>query len=172
MGESIYPVPEEWAQSALIDNEGYPAKYRQSIENPEAFWAEEARRIDWIRPFTKAKETSFTRTISASGGLPTARSTSPPTRWIAIWPPRDQIAILWARQPRGSRPPHHLSRTARAGLPLRQCAKGHGVKRGDRVTIYLPMVPEAAVAMLACARIGAIHSIVFAGFSPRRWRAA
>ena len=168
MGEAIYPVPSEWAASALIDDARYQEMYRRSIEEPDAFWREEAQRIDWIKPFTRVKETSF---HEADFGI----------RWFAdgtlnlsancldrhLAERGDAIAILWEPDS----PEDAERRITYRQLHEDVCRfanllRAKGVKKGERVTIYLPMVPEAAVAMLACARIGAIHSIVFAGFSP------
>jgi len=168
MAEAVYPVPEQWAESALIDNARYLEMYQRSVDDPDGFWREEAQRIDWIRPFTKVKNTSFNE---ADFGI----------RWFEdgtlnlsancldrhLAARGDAIAILW--EPDDPRNPER--RITYRELHEQVCRfanllKARGVKKGERVTIYLPMVPEAAVAMLACARIGAIHSIVFAGFSP------
>ena len=169
MAEAIYPVPTEWAANALVDDAGYQAMYRRSLEQPEAFWAEQAQRIDWIRPFTKVKEASFHKADFgirwfADGKL--NLSANALDRHVAAGK-GDTVAILWEPDD----PASPSRRITYAELLADVCRfanllKARGVKKGDRVTIYLPMVPEAAVAMLACARIGAIHSIVFAGFSP------
>ena len=168
MGEAVYPVPAEWAETALVDDAGYQAMYARSVEDPDGFWREAAQRIDWIRPFTTVKDTSFDE---ADFGI----------RWFAdgtlnlsanaldrhLAERGDTPAILWEPDD-----PASPSRTItyrelhESVCRFANLMKSRGVKKGDRVTIYLPMVPEAAVAMLACARIGAIHSIVFAGFSP------
>ena len=168
MTQSVYPVPDEWARNALIDADKYEAMYRDSVEDPDKFWRSEAKRIDWIKPFTKVKETSFDR---ADFGI----------RWFAdgtlnlsancldrhLEQRGDETAIIWE--------PDDPSENGRS-ISYRQLhemvcrfanvLKANGADRGDRVTIYMPMIPEAAVAMLACARIGAIHSVVFGGFSP------
>ena len=168
MTQSVYPVPDEWARNALIDADKYEAMYRDSVEDPDKFWRSEAKRIDWIKPFTKVKETSFDR---ADFGI----------RWFAdgtlnlsancldrhLEQRGDETAIIWE--------PDDPSENGRS-ISYRQfhemvcrfanVLKANGADRGDRVTIYMPMIPEAAVAMLACARIGAIHSVVFGGFSP------
>ncbi|MFP3920247.1 MAG: acetate--CoA ligase [Dichotomicrobium sp.] len=168
MSESkIYPVPDDWAETAYINRAQYEEMYRQSIENPDEFWRHHAYRIDWMKPFTRVKNTSFdphnvdirwfedgTLNVCANcvdRHLP-ARA--------------DQVAILWE----GDEPDMDLKITYRQ-LHERVCRfanvlKNLGIKKGDRVTIYLPMIPEAVYAMLACARIGAIHSVVFGGFSP------
>ena len=163
----LYPVPEDWADKAYVNRAQYEEMYRQSIESPDEFWRHHGYRIDWIKPFTSVKNTSYdphnvdirwyedgTLNVCANcvdRHLP-ARA--------------DQVAILWE----GDEPDMDLKITYRQ-LHERVCRfanvlKKLGVKKGDRVTIYLPMIPEAAYAMLACARIGAIHSVVFGGFSP------
>ena len=168
MGEAIYPVPAEWAETALVNDARYQDMYRRSVDDPEAFWREEAQRIDWIKPFTTVKETSFNEADFgikwfADGTL--NLSANALDRHLATR--GDQVAIIWEPD----EPTDQGRKITYAQLHGEVCQfanllKAKGVKKGDRVTIYLPMVPEAAVAMLACARIGAIHSIVFAGFSP------
>jgi acetyl-CoA synthetase len=164
----VHPVPQEWADNALIDAETYADKYRRSVEDPDSFWREEARRIDWLQPFTKVKNTSFDEDTFCirwfeDGTLNLAANCL--DRHLAKR--ADQVAIIWEPDD-----PSEPGRTLTyADLHAETCRfanllKAEGVRRGDRVTIYLPMVPEAAVAMLACARIGAVHSVVFAGFSP------
>ena len=168
MSDAIYPVPSAWAEAALIDAARYQAMYARSVAEPEAFWREEAQRIDWIRPFTKVKNASFREADFGirwfeDGTLNLAANCL--DRHLATR--GDQIAILWEPDS-----PEEADRRItyrelhEAVCRFANLLKTRGVKRGERVTIYLPMVPEAAVAMLACARIGAIHSIVFAGFSP------
>jgi len=168
MAEAVYPVPAQWAETALVDEARYAEMYRRSVEEPEAFWRDEARRVAWMRPFTTVKDTSyhaadFRIRWFEDGTLNLAANCL--DRHLATR--GDQIAILW--EPDSPTEPER--RITYRQLHEEVCRfanllKSRGVGRGDRVTIYLPMVPEAAVAMLACARIGAIHSIVFAGFSP------
>ena len=164
----VHPVPREWAENALIDAGKYAEMYRRSIEDPEGFWREEAKRIDWIKPFTQVKDTSFHEADFrirwfADGTLNLSANCL--DRHLATR--GDQTAIIWEPDD-----PNTPGRTLTyrelhtATCRFANLLKAEGVKRGDRVTIYLPMVPEAAVAMLACARIGAVHSVVFAGFSP------
>src|SRR5687768_15626891 len=164
----VHPVPEEWAKNALIDAAGYREKYRRSIEDPDGFWREEARRIDWMRPFTKVKDTSFDEadfrirwfedgTLNLAANCLDRHLAERGEQTAIIWEPDDPatpVRILTYRE-------LHEATCRFANL-----LRAEGVRKGDRVTIYLPMVPEAAVAMLACARIGAVHSIVVAGFSP------
>ena len=168
MGDTVYPVPADWAANALVGEACYHARYRQSVENPDGFWREEASRIDWMRPFTRVKDTSFAESDFAinwfaDGTLNLCANAL--DRHLAAR--GEQIAILWEPDdPAEAERRITYRQLHRDVCRFANVLKAHGVKRGDRVTIYLPMVPEAAVAMLAAARIGAIHSIVFAGFSP------
>jgi acetyl-CoA synthetase len=166
---TIYPPPPEFAARALINASSYTSTYRESVTNTEAFWAKQAReRLTWSKPFTEVKDTSFDAKDLhvrwfADGELNV--SVNCLDRHLAKRP--DQTAILWEPDdPNGT--PRLLSYRE---LHERVCKfanalKRLGVKKGDRVTIYMPMIPHTAVAMLACARIGAIHSVVFGGFSP------
>jgi len=168
MSQAVYPVPPQWAKNARIDEDRYQDMYRRSVEDAEGFWREEAARIDWIKPFTTVKETSFHEAdfgIRWFGDGTLNLSANCLDRHLAD--KGDTIAILWEPDD----PANPERRITYRQLHEEVCRfanllKSKGVAKGDRVTIYLPMVPEAAVAMLACARIGAIHSIVFAGFSP------
>ena len=163
----VYPVDDATHARALIDAEEYAKLYAQSVQNNEAYWAEQAQRIDWIKPFSKVKDVSF-----AKDDLH--------IRWFEdgtlnvcyncvdrhLDTKADDVAIIWE----GDDPNRDLKITYRE-LHERVCKfanslKAIGASRGDRITIYMPMIPEAAVAMLACARIGAVHSVVFGGFSP------
>jgi acetyl-CoA synthetase len=163
----VYDVPAEWTQRAYLDDAGYRAKYEASIRNPEAFWAEEAKRIHWFKPPTRIKNTNFGPDNVA-------------IRWFEdgvtnvayncvdrhLHTRGDQVAIIWE----GDDPSESKTITYRE-LHAEVCRmanimRNRGVEKGDRVTIYMPMIPEAAYAMLACARLGAIHSVVFGGFSP------
>lgn len=167
MSQKIYPVSPEFAANAHADDAKYTAMYQQSIENPDAFWSEQAQRLDWIRPFTKVKNTSFdTHNLDIrwfeDGTLNVAANCL--DRHLAER--GDQVAIIWE----GDNPNEDEKITYR-DLHQRVCKfanvlKAQGISKGDVVTLYLPMIPEAAVAMLACARVGAVHSIVFGGFSP------
>ncbi|MEO5587479.1 MAG: acetate--CoA ligase, partial [Novosphingobium sp.] len=164
---TIHPVPSEWASRAYVDAAGYAEKYRRSLEAPEAFWREESARLDWIKPWTNVSRTSFAEADFgiewfADGTLNVSANCL--DRHLAD--NGDTVAIIWE----GDDPSQQRKITYRELYEdvcrFANVLKGLGVQRGDRVTIYLPMIPEAAVAMLACARIGAIHSVVFAGFSP------
>ena len=163
----IYPVSEELAATAHINNEKYQAMYEQSVNDPDTFWGEEGKRLDWFKPYTKVKNTTFDPhnvdirwfedgTLNASYNCLDRHLE---TRG-------DQVAIIWE----GDDPSESENITYR-DLHERVCKfanalKARGVEKGDVVTLYMPMIPEAAVAMLACTRIGAVHSIVFGGFSP------
>ena len=166
--DKIYEVPAEWKQRAFIDDAKYQDMYARSIKDPNGFWGEQAKRIDWMQAVHQGQEhLASSRATSRSNGSRTARSTSPTTASTAISPKRgDQTAIIWeGDDPKDSKhiTYHELhDEVCRFANVLRN----RNVKKGDRVTIYLPMIPEAAYAMLACARIGAIHSVVFGGFSP------
>ena len=168
MSQPLYPVPASWAADALVDEAGYHQMYRSSIRDPEGFWRDQGARIDWMTPFTQIKQTSFHEAdfgIRWYGDGTLNLSANCLDRHLETR--GDTIAILWE----GDNPATPERRITYRELHEQVCRfanllKSRGVVKGDRVTIYLPMVPEAAVAMLACARIGAIHSIVFAGFSP------
>ena len=167
MSEMLYKVPGSWSACAHVDAAKYHEMYTQSVRDPEDFWGEHGKRIDWIKPYTWVKRTSFAAdsvSIEWFGDGTTNVSLNCIDRHLANR--ADQIAIIWE----GDDPNESKSITYRQ-LHDEVCRfanvlKAHGVKKGDTVTIYLPMIPEAAYAMLACARIGAVHSIVFGGFSP------
>jgi acetyl-CoA synthetase len=160
------PVSEQWAKRAWLDRAAYQEMYERSIRDPEGFWAEAGKRIDWIKPYQKVKDVSFTGDVHIrwyeDGTLNAAYNCI--DRHLATR--AEQTAILWeGDDPSESR--HVTYRELHENVSrLANVLKARGVKKGDRVTIYMPMIPEAAYAMLACARIGAIHSVVFGGFSP------
>jgi len=163
----VHPVPAAWAKRAYIDEAKYQAMYRRSVDDPNGFWADEAKKIDWIRPFTKVKNTSFAAPdVSIKWFEDGTLNVSANCLDRHLATRGDQVAILW----QGDDPAEHRRLTYRElhreVSIFANVLKKLGVRKGDRVTIYLPMIPEAAVAMLACARIGAIHSVVFGGFSP------
>ena len=163
---SIFPPPEAIAKAAWVDAEGYARMYEQSIKDPEAFWGEHGKRLDWIRPYTKVKDVSFTGDVHIRWFFDGTLNVSANCVDRHLADKADQTAIIWeGDNPAESR--HITYRELHEQVcRLANVLKAHGVKKGDRVTIYLPMIPEAAYAMLACARVGAIHSIVFGGFSP------
>ncbi|MEQ8282254.1 MAG: acetate--CoA ligase [Parvibaculum sp.] len=167
MSDEIFPVPAEWKTRAIVDAEEYRNMYEASVNDPENFWRREGLRIDWIKPYTKIKNTSFAKdNVSIKWFEDGTLNASVNCVDRHLEKRGQQTAIIWE----GDDPKDHKSITYRQ-LHDEVCRfanvlKAQGVKRGDRVTIYMPMIPEAAYAMLACARIGAVHSVVFGGFSP------
>jgi len=167
MQHMLHPVTAEWAARAWIDDKAYRTLYERSIKDPDAFWGEIGRRIDWIKPYSKVKNTNFgPGDVSIKWYEDGTLNVSANCIDRHLATRGDQVAIIWE----GDDPSKDEQITYRQ-LHERVCKfanvlKAHGVKKGDRVTLYLPMIPEAAYAMLACARIGAVHSIVFGGFSP------
>jgi acetyl-CoA synthetase len=163
---SLFPVAESNARTAWIDAARYERMYDQSLRDPQGFWREEGKRLHWMKPYTKVKNTSFSGDVSIKwyedGTLNASYNCI--DRHLATR--ADQTAILWE----GDSPHEHrhvsYSELYESVSRLANVLKSKGVKKGDRVTIYMPMIPEAVFAMLACARIGAIHSVVFGGFSP------
>ena len=168
MTSKIYPPSAELAANAHADKAKYDAMYAASIADPDAFWGAEGKRIDWIKPYTKVKNTNFKLgevSIKWFEDGTLNASVNCVDRHLATR--GDQTAIIW--EPDDPKDPaKHISYRELSENVNRMAnvLKDLGVGRGDRVVIYLPMIPEAAYAMLGCARIGAIHSIVFAGFSP------
>jgi acetyl-CoA synthetase len=167
MSDKTYEIPAQWKTRSFIDAAKYKEMYERSLKDPDGFWRDEARRIHWMRPFSKVKNTSF--------GPPNVS-----IKWFEdgvtnvayncidrhLAKRGDQVAIIWE----GDDPKNQKFITYRE-LHDEVCRfanilRNRDVEKGDRVTIYLPMIPETAYAMLACARIGAIHSVVFGGFSP------
>jgi len=168
MSEKVYPVPEEFAAQANITSEQYDAMYKRSIEDPEGFWAEQADRyLSWFKPWDKVLDWSFERDnlhIEWFKGGKLNVSYNCLDRHLDSR--GDQTAILWEGDD-PNRDKQITYRQLHADVnKFANALKNRGVKKGDRVSIYLPMIPEAVVAMLACTRIGAVHSIVFSAFSP------
>ncbi|MBB4837388.1 acetyl-CoA synthetase [Sphingomonas kyeonggiensis] len=165
---SVHPVPESWARTARVDAAGYEKLYGMSLADPGSFWLEQARRLDWIKRPEIAGDWSFDEADFrinwfADGKLNVAANCV--DRHLAKR--GDTIAIIWEPDAPDEEPRRFTYRQLHAEVcRLANVLKAQGVKKGDRVTIYMPMIPEAAFALLACARIGAIHSVVFGGFSP------
>ena len=165
--ELIFKVPKKWSRSAYVDKSQYEKKYKFSIKNNEEFWKKEGKRIDWIKPYTKIKDVKYSKTdvkikwfydgtLNASANCIDRHLSDKKNKTAIIWvgdDPKDSKQISYKELHK------NVCKTANA---LREL----GIKKGDRVTIYLTMIPELAYTMLACARIGAIHSIIFGGFSP------
>ncbi|NML06885.1 acetate--CoA ligase [Sphingomonas sp. G-3-2-10] len=168
MSESVYPVPDEWARRARVNAEGYEKLHGRSIADPGSFWLEQSRRLDWVKRPELAGDWSFDEADFhinwfADGKLNVSSNCI--DRHLSKL--GDQTAIIWEPD----EPSEEARRFTYRQLHAEVCRfanvlKAQGVKKGDRVTIYMPMIPEAAFALLACARIGAIHSVVFGGFSP------
>src|SRR5215469_13262521 len=163
----ILGVPEGLAKRAYVDASKYREMYAFSTSRPEEFWEHHGRRIDWIKPYTKVKNTSFdTGKVSIKWFEDGTTNVAVNCIDRHLARRADQVAIIWEGDD-----PNESKRITYKELHEHVCRlanvlKSNGVAKGDTVTIYLPMIPEAAFAMLACARIGAIHSIVFGGFSP------
>src|SRR5580692_3575717 len=167
MSDTLIPVPAEWKSRAFMNKAQYEAAYAAASSDPDAFWRKEAERLTWIKPFTKVGNWSFDPADLhvkwfEDGALNVAANCLD----RHLEKRGNQTAIIWE----GDGPADSKRITYRQ-LHEEVCRfanvlKARGVKKGDRVTIYLPMIPEAAYAMLACARIGAVHSVVFGGFSP------
>lgn len=167
MQETVFPVSPDWRERALIDRETYEEMYARSISDPEGFWRDQAKRLTWIKPFTKVKDVSFDpdnfhiRWFEDGTLNVTVNCIDRHLEKHA-----HKTAIFWEGDN-----PNEMRNISYQELHDQVCRFAnvliaHGVRKGDRVTIYLPMIPEAAFAMLACARIGAVHSVVFGGFSP------
>ena len=167
MSDTVFPVPADIAENALIDKDAYRDLYQQSVDDPEGFWAKHGKRIDWIRPYTKVKHTSYDyHNVSIKWFEDGTLNVSANCVDRHLEKRAGQAAIIWE----GDDPSEHKVITYQELYAevnrFANVLKEAGAKKGDRITLYLPMIPEAAYAMLACARIGAIHSIVFGGFSP------
>ncbi|RZQ54075.1 acetate--CoA ligase [Pseudoalteromonas phenolica] len=167
MSQSIYPVPEAIKNNALVNNDQYETLYKQSIDNPEAFWAEHGKRLDWSTPYTKVKNTSFDKGhISINWYEDGELNASYNCIDRHLTDKADKVALIWE----GDSPEQSENITFQQlhdeVAKLANGLKKLGVEKGDRVAIYMPMTPFAIYAMQACARIGAIHSVVFGGFSP------
>ncbi len=167
MSDSLtFPVPAETAANTLCTNEQYLEKYERSVSDPEGFWAEEGKRLDWMRPFTKVKNTDFTGDVSIKWFEDGTLNACVNCVDRHLPEKADVTALIWEGD--DTTDDAHITYGQLHGHVSRfgNILKKQGVTKGDRVTIYMPMIPEAVYAMLACARIGAVHSIVFGGFSP------
>ena len=165
--KEIYPVPEGFKKTARTNEADYFERYQKSIDHPEEFWAEQANKLEWIKPFTKVKDTSFEENNFkvewfADGQLNISANCL--DRHLKEHPYKP--AIIWE----GDHPSRHkiisFSELHDETCRFANVLKKNGVKKGDRVVLYMPMVSEVAISMLACARIGAVHCVVFGGFSP------
>ncbi|HEX5693325.1 MAG TPA: AMP-binding protein, partial [Arenimonas sp.] len=169
MSERIVPVPADFQAAAKLRRDDYERGYANSVRDPEAYWRRHGQRLAWSKPFTRAKDTSYALDDFhirwfADGELNVAANCL--DRHLAER--GDKIAIIWEPDDPKAEPQRISYRELHARVcRLANALEALGVVKGDRITIYLPMIPEAAVAMLACARIGAIHSVVFGGFAPK-----
>ncbi len=166
-GNLVFKVPEKWSKQALVNKSQYEKKYKLSIKDNENFWRKEGKRIDWIKPYSKIKDVKYSKkevnikwyydgTLNASANCIDRHLEKKANKNAIIWvgdDPSDSKKITYKEL-------HKNVSKAANGL------KSLGIQKGDRVTIYLTMIPELAYVMLACARIGAVHSIIFGGFSP------
>jgi acetyl-CoA synthetase len=168
MPQAIYPPSSDFVSSALINHTDYDEMYKKSISDPEKFWAEQGQKLEWLKPFTKVKNVNFSHddvsikwyedgTLNVAANCIDRHLKKRATQTAIIWEPDDpnekSLHISYEELS------IHVGKFSNVLKKL-------GATKGDRIVIYMPMIPEAAYAMLACARIGAIHSVVFAGFSP------
>ncbi|RVT85310.1 acetate--CoA ligase [Rhodobacteraceae bacterium CCMM004] len=163
-----YPPSDDFVTQAHVDKARYEEMYAASVTDPEAFWGEHGRRIDWMTPYSKVKNVSFAYgDVSIKWFEDGTLNVSANCIDRHLKDRGDQTAIIWEPDEADDEALHITYRQLHAHVcKFANVLKELGVEKGDRVVIYLPMIPEAAYAMLACARIGAVHSIVFAGFSP------
>ncbi len=162
----IHPVPGAWAKKAWCDKAKYDEMYRRSIEDPDGFWGEQAKRLDWIKPWDRVKNSTFEGEVSIrwfEGGQLNVSANCLDRHLEARG---DQTAIIWEGDDPAESKTFSYREVYEEVCRFANVLKSRGVKKGDRVTIYMPMIPETAFAMLACTRIGAVHSVVFGGFSP------
>ena len=167
MSEKVYGVPAEWAKNAWVNEAQYEQMYARSVTDPNGFWGEHGKRIHWFKPYTKVREVSYDpHNVSINWFSDGVTNVAYNCIDRHLEKRANQTAIIWeGDDPTKSLHITYAQLAEKVGV-FANVLKSKGVKKGDRVTIYLPMIPEAAYAMLACARIGAVHSIVFGGFSP------
>jgi acetyl-CoA synthetase len=167
MSDKIYDVPAEWKSKAYIDDAKYNEMYARSIKDPNGFWGDEAKRLDWIKKPTKVKNTTYDpHNVSIKWFEDGTLNASYNCVDRHLAKRGDQTALIWeGDDPKDDKKITYKQLHADV-MRFANVLKARGVKKGDRVTIYMPMIPEAAVSILACARIGAVHSVIFGGFSP------
>jgi acetyl-CoA synthetase len=164
--DQVFPVPAAVAASAHINKKRYDEMYKRSVADPEGFWGEHGKRIDWIKPYTKVKDSSFLPPVHVKWFYDGTLNASVNCLDRHLKTRGEQTAILWEGDNPKDDKKISYKELHKMVCKLANALKAEGIKKGDVVTVYMPMIPEAAVAMLACARIGAIHSVVFGGFSP------
>ena len=163
----IHPVPDDFAARARIKKADYESMYAESVKDPEGFWSKIGKRLDWTKPYTKVKDVSYdAKNLHIRWYYDGELNLSANCLDRHLAKRGDKTAILWEGDD-----PNESKAISYRELHAQVCKaanmlKSLGVAKGDRITIYMPMIPEAAVAMLACARIGAVHTVVFGGFSP------
>ena len=169
MSNNLIKIKNQWKENALLNEDKYIELYKESIENPEIFWAEQAKCIDWFTPFSKdsIKKVNFSKTnLEIKWFYDGKLNVSYNCIDRHLEKKGDKTAIIWeGDNPQESKNISYRELHSEVCL-MANVLKSKGIKKGDRITIYMPMIPEATYAMLACARIGAIHSVVFGGFSP------
>jgi acetyl-CoA synthetase len=167
MSDKLFKVPADWAKNSYVNQSSYEAKYKESINNNEKFWADEGKRIHWFKPYTKIKEVTYsTKKVSIKWFYDGTTNVSYNCIDRHLPKRAKQTAIIFeGDDPKESKNITYQELSDEV-CKLANGLKEIGIKKGDRVTIYMPMVPEGVYAMLACTRIGAIHSVVFGGFSP------
>ena len=161
-----FPVPRSAREQTLCDNETYQALYEQSVTDPEGFWRHHGKRIDWMTPYTRVKNTSFEGDVSIKWFEDGTLNACVNCVDRHLPEKADDIALIWEGDDPDISENINYGQLHENVCRLAGGLRSRGVKKGDRVTIYMPMVPEAVYAMLACARVGAVHSVVFGGFSP------
>jgi acetyl-CoA synthetase len=167
MSDKLFKVPADWAKNSYVNQSSYEAKYKESINNNEKFWADEGKRIHWFKPYTKVKDVIYsTKKVSIKWFYDGTTNVSYNCIDRHLPKRAKQTAIIFeGDDPKESKNITYQELSDEV-CKLANGLKEIGIKKGDRVTIYMPMVPEGVYAMLACTRIGAIHSVVFGGFSP------
>ena len=164
---NIYEVSDEWAKKAHVDKAGYEKMYAESVSDPDKFWGEHGKRIDWFTPYTKVKNVNYDYPdVSIKWFEDGITNVAYNCIDRHLKTRGDQTAIIWEGDDPGDDKLISYKELHDEVCRLANVMKANGVSKGDRITIYMPMIPEAAYAMLACARIGAVHSVVFGGFSP------
>ena len=164
--ELVFPVPDQVAADAWADNDKYLEMYQASVDDPEGFWGEQGKRIDWIKPYSQVKDVDFADNARIKWYYDGTLNASYNCLDRHLETRGDQTAIIWEGDDPADSKTITYNKLHEQVCRFANAMKNEGIQKGDVVTVYMPMIPEAAVAMLACTRIGAIHSVVFGGFSP------
>jgi acetyl-CoA synthetase len=167
MSEAVYPPSPEFVANSHADKKKYDAMYAESVSDPDKFWGEQGKRLDWIKPYTKVKNTTFAYPdVSIKWFEDGQLNVCANCLDRHLEARGDQVALIWEGDALGTDRHITYNEMYEQVCKLSNAYKSLGIGKGDRVVLYMPMIPEAAYAMLACTRIGAVHSIVFGGFSP------